>query len=241
MCGFKASFKPIQKIGGNIGKPKTVVDSDYTLLKNKPSINGVTFEGNKSFEDYGLIFDGETIVSENGILTVANNSHGHTLRNIEGLQEALNESDAHAANEDNPHNVTKAQIGLGNVENKSSAVIRGELTSENVTNALGYTPPTANEVGAALDTKADKTALQTVESSITAHAADDGNPHNVTKAQIGLGNVENKSSAAIRGELTKANVVSALGYTPSSETGAAETVSSTVRRWQRPSDLFKIF
>lgn len=31
-------------------------------------------------------------------------------------------------------------IGLGNVENKSSATIRGEITSGNVTGALGYTP-----------------------------------------------------------------------------------------------------
>lgn len=37
-------------------------------------------------------------------------------------------------------NVTKAGIGLGNVENKSSATIRGELTAGNVTTALGYTP-----------------------------------------------------------------------------------------------------
>jgi hypothetical protein len=29
---------------------------------------------------------------------------------------------------------------LGNVDNKSSATIRGELTSSNVTTALGYTP-----------------------------------------------------------------------------------------------------
>lgn len=36
--------------------------------------------------------------------------------------------------------VTKGDIGLGNVENKSSATIRGEITSANVTNALGYTP-----------------------------------------------------------------------------------------------------
>ncbi len=36
--------------------------------------------------------------------------------------------------------ITKSNIGLGNVENKSSATIRGELTSANVTNALGYTP-----------------------------------------------------------------------------------------------------
>lgn len=40
--------------------------------------------------------------------------------------------------------VTKSDIGLGNVENKSSATIRGELTKANVTNALGYTPPTTN-------------------------------------------------------------------------------------------------
>lgn len=40
--------------------------------------------------------------------------------------------------------VTKSDIGLGNVENKSSATIRGELTKANVTTALGYTPPTTN-------------------------------------------------------------------------------------------------
>jgi hypothetical protein len=37
-------------------------------------------------------------------------------------------------------NITKSNIGLGNVENKSSATIRSEITSSNVTSALGYTP-----------------------------------------------------------------------------------------------------
>ena len=36
--------------------------------------------------------------------------------------------------------ITAAMVGLGNVDNKSSATIRGELTSSNVTTALGYTP-----------------------------------------------------------------------------------------------------
>lgn len=35
----------------------------------------------------------------------------------------------------------KVDVGLGNVENKSSATIRGELSSTNVTAALTYTPP----------------------------------------------------------------------------------------------------
>ena len=34
----------------------------------------------------------------------------------------------------------RSNLGLGNVENKSSATIRGELTSGNVTSALGFTP-----------------------------------------------------------------------------------------------------
>lgn len=42
------------------------------------------------------------------------------------------------------YSLTKNDIGLGNVENKSSATIRSELTKENVTNALGYTPPESN-------------------------------------------------------------------------------------------------
>ena len=37
-------------------------------------------------------------------------------------------------------NITKSNIGLGNVENKSSSTIRSEITSSNVANALGYTP-----------------------------------------------------------------------------------------------------
>ncbi len=55
----------------------------------------------------------------------------------------------HTTNKNNPHGVTKSQIGLANVENKSSATIRGEMTSDNVIDALGYTPLDAAKKGAA--------------------------------------------------------------------------------------------
>lgn len=55
----------------------------------------------------------------------------------------------HIAATNNPHGVTASQVGLGNVENKSSATIRSELTSSNVTTALGYTPVNPNTIGAA--------------------------------------------------------------------------------------------
>ena len=37
--------------------------------------------------------------------------------------------------------LVKADVGLANVDNKSSETIRSEITSANVTDALGYTPP----------------------------------------------------------------------------------------------------
>lgn len=42
---------------------------------------------------------------------------------------------------------SKAEVGLGNVDNKSSETIRNEITSVNVTNALGYTPIDEAEKG----------------------------------------------------------------------------------------------
>jgi len=44
--------------------------------------------------------------------------------------------------------LAKGDVGLGNVENKSSATIRSELTSSNVTTALGYTPLDSSLKGA---------------------------------------------------------------------------------------------
>ena len=44
------------------------------------------------------------------------------------------------AKADNKPTYTKSEVGLGNVENKSSATIRGEITKSDVTTALGYTP-----------------------------------------------------------------------------------------------------
>lgn len=48
-------------------------------------------------------------------------SHDYKLSTVTGTDKAANKTttDAHAANTSNPHSVTKAQLGLGNVENYS--------------------------------------------------------------------------------------------------------------------------
>lgn len=153
---------------------------------------------------------------------------------------------------------SKSDIGLGNVENKSSATIRGELTKANVTDALDYTPAELDSNGLVLssqlpsyvddviegylnggkfykeaahtneitgesskiyvDLSTNKTyrwsgsafteisaSLALGETSSTAYRGDrgktaynhsqktSGNPHKVTKADVGLGNVDNTS------------------------------------------------
>ena len=54
-----------------------------------------------------------------------------------------------------------------------------------------------------------------------------GNPHGVTKSDVGLGNVDNKSSADIRNDITEADVTRALGYTPANQTDL-NTLSSQI-------------
>ena len=139
---------------------------------------------------------------------------------------------------------TKADAAnLSNVENKSSATIRSEITSGNVTSALGFTPYNStnpngyiSDVTTALGyTPVSPTQLTNTITSVvgSAPAALDtlneiaaalGNDANYastitntlsTKANASsFTNVENKSSATIRSEITSGNVTTALGYTP---------------------------
>lgn len=87
------------------------------------------------------------------------------------IDAALSATAAHIASTSNPHAVTKAQVGLGSVDNTADSA-----------------KPVSTAQQTALNAKADTTAL-------TAHTGNTANPHAVTKAQVGLGNVDNTSDA----------------------------------------------
>lgn len=318
------------------------------------------FTGAEWVEPFGLNAD-ELAVTYSDISELTDLKSGETLSSAFGkLKLAVSKLIAHLKDYSNPHKVTKDQVGLGSVENKSGATIRGEMTKAEVVKALGYTPPEKDtntvysiatpdvaglvksggdievqddgvmsllgrvgknvegdsytvedepvtaEVGAEifndyennkaggeyshaegtgtiatgkhqhvqgrynvndgenkyahivgngtndesrsnahtvdwdgnawyagkvsagtaespstptqahdLVTKKYADEIKTsVTSTINSHTGNKSNPHGVTKSQIGLGNVENKSGATIRSEMTKDEVVKALGYTP---------------------------
>lgn len=75
--------------------------------------------------------------------------------------------DAHIGNKSNPHNVTKAQIGLNKVQNLAPADM----------------PVSTAQAASIADAKAAGTKAQT---NLNTHANRRDNPHNVTRAQLGL-------------------------------------------------------
>lgn len=87
---------------------------------------------------------------------------------IQDSDKVIKESlDAHIGNKSNPHNVTKAQVGLGNVQNLTPADM----------------PVSTAQAAAIADAKAAGTKAQT---DLNTHANRRDNPHNVTRAQLGL-------------------------------------------------------
>lgn len=124
---------------------------------------------------------------------------------FETMQKALN---AHTGNKSNPHSVTKSQVGLGNVPN----VATNDQTPTYSDTTTLVTLSSGEKISIAF------AKIKLAITTLINHLANKSNPHGVTKSQVGLGNVENKSSATIRGELTKGNVTTALGFTPANQT-----------------------
>ena len=124
---------------------------------------------------------------------------------FETMQTALN---THTGNKSNPHSVTKSQVGLGNVPN----VATNDQTPTYSDTTTLVTLSSGEKISIAF------AKIKLAITTLINHLANKSNPHGVTKSQVGLGNVDNKSSATIRGELTKGNVTTALGYTPANQT-----------------------
>ena len=116
---------------------------------------------------------------QNNITKEVNDRKGEVTR-IEGLisDEAATRAQAdttvnakvnsHIGNKSNPHGVTKAQVGLGNVNNTSDA----------------DKPVSTAQATAIADAKAAGTNAQT---NLTTHMQNKSNPHGVTRDQLGMG------------------------------------------------------
>lgn len=148
--------------------------------------------------------------------------HTQEITAIEGTITAINEAlTDHKNDRENPHVVTKEQVGLGNVDNTadldkpiSTAVseeikkVNTAITSEadrakqaeaDLNIAIENEVTRAKGIEAELTKEITDEALRATEAegnittALNAHKDNVNNPHSVTKAQVGLGNVDNTS------------------------------------------------
>ncbi len=128
-------------ISGLTTRLNALADSDDTTLDQLSEIVAY-IKNNKSIID-GITTSKVNVSDIIDNLTTSSTDKALSAKQGQILKEMIN-------------SLTKEDIGLGNVENKNSAAIRSELTKENVTNALGYTPPTTNTVYAHPTTSGNK-------------------------------------------------------------------------------------
>lgn len=147
---------------------------------------------------------------------------------FETMQTALN---THTGNKSNPHSVTKSQVGLGNVPN----VATNDQTPTYSDATTLVTLSSGEKISIAF------AKIKLAITTLINHLANKSNPHGVTKSQVGLGNVENKSSATIRGELTKGNVTTALGFTPANQTDMTNAQDAITQLNSERAFLSKVF
>lgn len=147
---------------------------------------------------------------------------------FETMQTALN---THTGNKSNPHSVTKSQVGLGNVPN----VATNDQTPTYSDTTTLVTLSSGEKISIAF------AKIKLAITTLINHLANKSNPHGVTKSQVGLGNVENKSSATIRGELTKGNVTTALGFTPANQTDMTNAQDAITQLNSERAFLSKVF
>lgn len=130
----------------------------------------------------------------------ADASHRHRVADIDGLPEKIDEVTrskaekvdltGHIQNHNNPHNVTKQQVGLGNVTNVEQASkqdFQHHLDNHN-------NPHSVTKAQIGLENVANVEQASKVD--FDAHATNRNNPHGVTKSQVGLGNVDNVRQAS---------------------------------------------
>ena len=248
--------------------PTTISGYGITDAYTKTEVDGLvasTFRYKGSVNTYSQLPTTGQVVGDVWNVATADTTHGIKAGDnvcwdgsdwdvLAGVTD-LSVYDNHIANTSNPHQVTKAQVGLGNVDNTSDlnkpistatqTALNGKVsdvkvgTTSVVTNMVANLGTMAGETASDYSTKAVADTLYAdiaYENTIDTHIADTSNPHSVTKAQVGLGNVDNTADldkpistatqSALNDKVTKTTSASKVYGTDASGTQTTYNVDS---------------
>ncbi|WP_338444394.1 BppU family phage baseplate upper protein [Bacillus spizizenii] len=202
----------------HIGTVQAELDVSYTN-QQAMSIHEFSFEIKKALIDTDILPSAEYYIDDfESLKNKINELYNETIQTVEELRKkfedlenietkdgAQKKADAVQANLDthkndksNPHDVTKSQVGLGNVDNVQQAT-KAEFNTHNTDSTRHITSTersnwNAKETTTGAQNKAD-TAEENAKTYTDQHINNKSNPHGVTKDQVGLGNVTNDKQA----------------------------------------------
>lgn len=182
----------------------------HTLRNDNP--HGVTKAqvGLSNVQNYGVATDVQAIAGASNTLYMTPLTVKSVIDN-----NVLTVIDAHTTRNDNPHSVSKGQVGLGSVENfpiaSESEAVAGSRNDRYMTPLSTY-----------------QMVSQYVGEGMNNHISDIGNPHRVNKTQVGLGNVQNYGVATAEQAVTGTS--DSLYITPITLRAAIEEVALATYR-----------
>lgn len=209
---------------------KGLSENDYTD-EEKAKLSGIAEGANRTVTDAALNTTSENPIQNKAVKAEADRLQGEINQKVPSSRTV----NGHALT----GNISLTAADVGADASGSAATALGSAksyTDKKIVDLIGGAPETLDTLkevadaleanhdvvealDAAIGTKASAEALQ-------AHTNSQSNPHKVTKEQVGLGNVEDKTGAEIRGEMTKAEVEKALGYTPSAITNVPDVATN---------------
>lgn len=173
----------------------------------------------------------QAIVLTTNLTNAINALKGGASASNDTLKKLEDNAQTFRSRTDNPHNVTKSQVGLGVVENKTSQDIRDEIVDSDIPDNITRDGEADTKISNAINALKGAVSgswdtLKKQEDNTLAHINSVANPHNVTKAQVGLGVVENKTSATIRSEIVDANIPSTIARDTEVTTAVGNAVTA---------------
>lgn len=159
-----------QYVGEGMNNHISNLDNPHRVTKGQVGLGNVL--------NYGIATDTEMVVGTADNLYTTPKGVRAAIEEI-----ALSTYRDHTNDGNNPHGTTKAHVGLGNVDNYPTAT-RAEAVAGTATNRF-MTPATTQAM-----------LENIVGDSVGSHVSRQDNPHQVTKAQVGLGSVDNFATAS---------------------------------------------
>ena len=173
MATIKSTVTTENRINANVSPPSKIVPKNVVLHDITAASVGLENVDNTSDINKPI-----STATQTALDLKANQSTTYTKIEVDAevtaAETAASSSlSAHTSLTNNPHGVTKTQVGLPNVEDKSAATIIGEIVDGDIPSTI------------------------TRDSELSAHTSLTNNPHSVTKTQVSLGNVTNESKTTM--------------------------------------------